>query len=140
MNRSPPVDGASSTVTAAVPETPSTVAVMVADPSATAVARPELLTVATLWADDRQENVLPEIVAPSASRAVAVNCCVPPAAASSAVAGVIVTDATVGSGSGSGSGSGPVPSSLPHAHHAALQMKRTVSARAERFGLDMGTT
>ena len=55
------------TVTAAVPLTPSVVAVMVADPLVTAVTKPEELTVATIWPDEDQVNVLPESVFPLAS-------------------------------------------------------------------------
>ena len=62
----------------AVPDTPSVVAVMVTDPLDTAVIKPEELTIAMFTSDDRQLNVLPEIVRPLASLALAVRPTVSP--------------------------------------------------------------
>jgi len=84
------------TVTAADPVTPSAVAVMVADPLATAVTRPLALTVATPGEEDDQENVLPEMTAPDADVAVAVSCAVWSLAVNVTDAGATDTDATVG--------------------------------------------
>jgi hypothetical protein len=92
-----PTAGGAVTVTAAVPLTPSAVAVIVADPAPTAVTSPVLLTVATAGALDVQTKVRPARSAPAASRATAASCCVPPTA-SEAVAGVTDTDAVVAGG------------------------------------------
>lgn len=66
------------TVTAAVPVTPSTVAEIVALPTATAVTTPLLLTVATAVFPELHITGRPVSVAPPASRALAVSCRVPP--------------------------------------------------------------
>jgi hypothetical protein len=82
------------TVTVAVPVTPSTVAVIVALPTAaTAVTTPVALTVATAVFPELQVTGRPVSVAPLASRALAVSCCVPPTA-TLAVAGDTLTAAT----------------------------------------------
>jgi hypothetical protein len=85
--------GTTVTVTAAVPVTPSTVAVIVALPTATAVTTPLLLTVATAVFPELHVTGRPVSVAPLASRALAVSCCVPPTA-TLAVAGDTLTAAT----------------------------------------------
>src|SRR5688500_6519700 len=81
------------TVTAAVPLFPSLVAVMVADPSAFAVASPDELTATTAALLLDQVTVRPDRVLPLASFSVAVSCCVPPTP-SVAEAGETVTVAT----------------------------------------------
>jgi hypothetical protein len=93
------------TVTAAVPLTPSAVAVIVADPAPTAVTRPVPLTVATAGALEVQVTSRPVRSAPLASRAVAVSCWVAPGA-SDAVGGVTVTEAVTG-------GAGTVTDAVP---------------------------
>jgi hypothetical protein len=69
---------AETTVTAADPLWPSLVAVMLADPAATAVTNPALFTVATSELSDSHDTTRPERVTPFASLAVAVACVVPP--------------------------------------------------------------
>jgi hypothetical protein len=81
------------TSTAAVPFTPSTVAVMVALPAATAVTTPSVLTVATAGALLAHVTWRPVSALPAASRALAVSCCVPPTT-SVVVTGDTVTAAT----------------------------------------------
>jgi hypothetical protein len=81
------------TVTLAVPDFPSLVAVIVALPAATAVASPVPDTVAAAVLLDAHVIVRPVSVFPDASFSVAVNCCVPPAC-SDADAGDSVTVAT----------------------------------------------
>ena len=62
------------TVSDALPVTPSVVAVMVVVPSPTIVINPvDESIVATLRSDDDQANCFPEIVAPEASKALAMN-------------------------------------------------------------------
>jgi hypothetical protein len=86
--------GTNVTVSVAVPVFPSLVAVMVAVPTATAVATPvALFTVAMLTLLVDQVTVRPVSMLPLESFGVAVNCCVPPMAIE-AVAGATVTDAT----------------------------------------------
>jgi hypothetical protein len=85
--------GSAETVTVAVPCTPSTVAVIVVLPTATAVASPVVLTVATAAFDVDQVTVRPVRLAPAASRAETDSCCVPPTSRL-AVAGVTCTEAT----------------------------------------------
>jgi hypothetical protein len=70
--------GSAETVTVAVPCTPSTVAVTVALPTATAVTSPAVLTVATAAFDVDHETARPVRLAPDPSRADADSCCVPP--------------------------------------------------------------
>ena len=70
--------GKADTITVAVPFTPSTVAVIVALPTATAVTSPVELTVATAGFAEDQLTERPVNVAPDASRADAVRDCVPP--------------------------------------------------------------
>lgn len=82
-------------VAAEVPETPSDVAVIVADPAATPVTSPLLETVATLGALLCQVTTRPVRTELPTSRTVAVNCCV----ASAAIVkddGATVTVATAG--------------------------------------------
>src|SRR5687767_1296738 len=81
------------TVMAALPLFPSLVAVIVADPSATAVTRPVALTVAAVSSLLVQLTTRPDSGAPFASRGVAVSCTVAPLA-TVASAGSIVTAAT----------------------------------------------
>jgi hypothetical protein len=69
---------AETTVTAADPLWPSLVAVMLADPAATAVTNPALFTVATSELSDSQDIARPDRVTPFASLAVAVAWVVPP--------------------------------------------------------------
>jgi hypothetical protein len=76
------------TVTPTLPFTPSTVAVIVAEPAATAVTRPVEETVAIFASDVDQVTVRPEITAPEASFAVADACVVCPT-----VSAVALTDA-----------------------------------------------
>jgi hypothetical protein len=85
--------GTTTTVSADVSALPSLVAIMDAEPAATPVATPELVTVATPVFVDVQEMTRPVNVPPAESRVVAVNEAVPPTAIL-AVAGVTVTDAT----------------------------------------------
>ena len=67
---------AAGTVMAAVAVLPSTVAVMVALPGATAVTTPALFTLATLDALLLHVTARPVSIVPAASRALAVSCCV----------------------------------------------------------------
>ena len=85
-------DGAE-TVTLAVPVLPSLVAVIVAEPVATAVTRPLLDTFATDALDEDQVIVRPPNAVPVESRGVAVNVIVSPVT-SAAVVGLIDTVAT----------------------------------------------
>ena len=66
--------GTGLTVSVAVPDFPSLVAVIVVVPTPTAVARPDEFTVAAAGLLDVQANVRPVTVFPCASLAVAVNC------------------------------------------------------------------
>jgi len=67
------------TVSAALPLTPLIVALIVADPAATAVASPPVLTVATDVLDDAHvADEVTSAVDPSLYVPVAVNCCVAP--------------------------------------------------------------
>jgi hypothetical protein len=75
----------------AEPDAPSATAVMVADPFASAVTRPDELTVAMLSSDDDQANILPTIVLSSASHALAVSCTVSPNETRVSLAGVTST-------------------------------------------------
>src|SRR2546427_11634054 len=81
------------TVMAAVPLFPSLVAVIVADPVATAVTSPFASTVATPGALVVQLIARPESGFPLASSGVAVSCWVPPTR-TVAAEGLTVTDAT----------------------------------------------
>src|SRR6266487_3748023 len=81
------------TVTAAVPLIPSLVAVIVAEPAATAVTRPLAFTVATAALLDVQVTVRPVSELPAASFSAATNVRVLPPKRL-AVAGLTVTDAT----------------------------------------------
>jgi len=81
------------TFTAAVPDFPSLVAVIVAEPAATAVTRPVELTVAFELSEVAQVTTRPGSAAPPASRVAAVNCRVSPTA-SVVVDGETVTLAT----------------------------------------------
>lgn len=87
--------GTSVTVIADVPLFPSLVAVMVAEPGATAVTRPDAETVAAAVALDDHVTVCPVSMLPPASRTVAVSCDVLPIL-SVAEVGEIDTDATAG--------------------------------------------
>jgi hypothetical protein len=78
---------------AAVPLIPSLVAVIVAEPTATPVTRPALLTLATLGLPLAQVTTRPLNGAPAASRGVADNCVVAPTC-TLAEAGVTVTELT----------------------------------------------
>ncbi len=86
--------GTAATVTLAVPSTPSTVAVTVTGPGATAVNRPVLSIVAMVPSLVAHVTARPVSAFPPASRGVAVNCCVPPAV-TVAVGGVTSTLATL---------------------------------------------
>ena len=66
------------TVIAEPPDLPPAVAEIVADPADAAVTKPVAFTVATLELLDDQLTVWPATTDPCASRARAVNCCVPP--------------------------------------------------------------
>src|SRR5207237_655083 len=94
MNTCPNCDvPGAATVIAAVPLCPSLVAVIVADPAATPVTSPLLLTVAAAVLLLCQVTVRPVSVLPFASLRVAVSCCVWPSF-SVADAGATVTEAT----------------------------------------------
>src|SRR6266511_2528064 len=83
------------TPSVADPDTPAVVAVIVAVPLASAVARPVAgSTVATPGANDVQLNAWPGTAFPFASRATAPNCCDSPSAPKAAVAGLTLTDET----------------------------------------------
>src|SRR5438093_1020980 len=81
------------TVTAAVPFFPSLVAVMVTAPGATPFTSPVADTVATAEALDTQVTARPESTLPAESFSVAASCTVAPTS-TTAVAGLITTDAT----------------------------------------------
>ena len=81
------------TVTTAVPDTPSLVAVMVAEPAATPVTTPDAETVAFVASDDVHVTVRPVSVAPPASFVVAASVAVAPTLIA-AVDGDTVTLAT----------------------------------------------
>src|SRR2546428_362119 len=85
--------GAGVTVIAAVPLSPSDVAVIVAEPVATAVTRPLAPTVATVTFELDHATARPVNGLPLASLGVAASCTVSPTA-TLAVAGVTATDAT----------------------------------------------
>jgi hypothetical protein len=70
--------GTGVTVTVAVPDTPSLVAVMVALPAPNPVTRPSPLTIATDTSPDVQLIALPANTFPAASFGVAVSCSVSP--------------------------------------------------------------
>ena len=90
--------GASVTVNAAVPDFPSTVAVIVVEPASTPVAKPDELMVATEVLLLVQAKVLPDIIVLSDVYAVALNCCVS-SSSIDADDGLTVTRATTGGGS-----------------------------------------
>jgi hypothetical protein len=85
--------GSGETVTAIVPGTPPTVAVIVTFPTATAVTRPVALTVATAGLELLHATVRPVSSAPVESRTVVASCWVLPGM-SAAVPGVTCTLAT----------------------------------------------
>jgi hypothetical protein len=104
---------------------------MMADPFATADTSPPVLTVAIFPSDDDKVNVLPEIVFPLASRALAVSCTVSPREESMGFSGVTTTEATAG-------GPFSVGVSLPQARTDMVDKARTRGAartpmRMERF-------
>jgi hypothetical protein len=90
-----------STVTLAVPEAVPLVAVIVDDPSSSAVTRPVELTVAAVWFDELQFTEAPLMMFPCPSRTVAESCWVAPAEVSVTVPGVTWTCAGWGLGVGS---------------------------------------
>ena len=117
-------DTSCSTVSVAVPVTPSAVAEMVAAPSLTAVASPVSgSTVATGLSPLVHANTMPGMGVPSASRASAVNCCVAPRLVSIAVAWVTtmvgvkggVVNSTVASSRNAAPSSVPVTVASPGA-------------------------
>src|SRR5206468_12763245 len=81
------------TVMTAVPLLPSLAAVIVAEPAATPVTKPALLTVATAGLLLAQVTTRPASEAPAESLVTAASCCVAPTAMVAEV-GVIVTEAT----------------------------------------------
>ena len=85
--------GVGATVIDALPDFPSLVAVMVAEPPATAVTRPLSFTVAFDTSDDDQVTTRPGIGSPVLESALAVSCCVLPGAMV-AVCGVTSTVTT----------------------------------------------
>lgn len=105
--------GTCATVTAAVPEAGSAVAVIVAVPLPVAVTRPEPSTAATAGALLDQLTVVPDITLPFWSRTSAVSCTVAPKAVRSVVAGVTVS---VVAREGSGETGSLPPSPQPTAH------------------------
>ena len=90
--------GGSVTVNVAVPDTPSTVALIVVEPASSPVANPDELMVATEALLLVHVNVLPDIIVLSESKAVALNCWVPPSSIDTDD-GLNVTRATTGGGS-----------------------------------------
>ena len=86
---------AGDTVIVAVPVLPSTVAVMVLDPAATAVTRPVLDTEATDGELDDQSTTRPSTIAPFTSRTVAAKSMAPPTVSEAGV-GAMLTDAIGG--------------------------------------------
>ena len=91
--------GTGVTVIVAVPVIPSTVAVIVALPAATAVTTPAALTVATAGVPLLHVTARPVSAFPAASRAPATRDCVPPTT-TLAEAGVTLTLATAAGGGG----------------------------------------
>jgi hypothetical protein len=91
------IPGGGRTVTLATADRPSTVAVMVVLPTATAVATPVALIVTTAALAELHVTGRPVSDVPSAARAEALKACVPPGS-SVAVAGVICTLATATGG------------------------------------------
>ena len=85
--------GTTLTVTAALPVTPSLVAVIVTAPAATPVTSPVDETVAVAGALDTQVIARPDSTAPAASFGLAASCTLAPTS-TSAVAGLITTEAT----------------------------------------------
>src|SRR5881628_2579995 len=83
------------TETAAIPETAPVVAVIVAAPFPTAVARPAGSTVATSPSDDVHVNVRPRTGRPFPSSGTALNCWLRPRALRVALAGLTSTDRTI---------------------------------------------
>ena len=86
------------TVNAAVPDLPSTVAVIVVEPASTPVAKPDELMVATEVLLLVQAKVLPDIIVLSEVKAVALNWWVPPSSIDTDD-GLTVTRSTTGGGS-----------------------------------------
>jgi len=120
--------GTAVTVTAAVPETPSVVAVIVAVPADFPVTTPDPLTVATAVLSLLHAMVCPPNVLPEASFGVAESVVVAPTRMD-AVAGVTATLATVGGARM------PVPSLPPHAAAARVRAERSATrARLARQG------
>lgn len=109
------------TVTAAAPDAPPVVAVIVAVPLPAAVTSPDPFTVATASSLDPHSNSAPATPCPFASNASALSCTVASSAASCAVAGATVT--AVGRGGSGGCGSVP-PSSHPLADRTAAAAAR----------------
>jgi hypothetical protein len=79
------------TVTLAVPDCPSTLAVMVAVPSATAVTSPSDDTVATDGSDELHDRLAPDTVPPVELFTVAESCPVSPTLSKDRLAGANVT-------------------------------------------------
>ena len=90
--------GASVTVSVAVPDLPSTVAVIVVDPASTPVAKPDELMVATEVLLLVQAKVLPDIIVLFEVKAVALNWWVRPSSIDTD-GGLTVTRSTTGGGS-----------------------------------------
>ena len=122
--------GSGATVIVAVPLIPSTVAVMVAVPAATAETVPVAETVATAGVLLLHVTARPVSDAPAASRAVAVSACTPPITRE-AVAGVTTTEATgtVVVGGPPPGFTGVVP---PPSEQAIMTASITVSIFAQR--------
>jgi hypothetical protein len=126
------------TSTLAVPAALSALAVMVTDPRAAAVTRPDELTVATLLLDEDQVNVLPGIGFPFASCALAESCNASPTYSSVALAGVTTTEATLGGGSVvSPQAASTSPTACQAAPHRARGQKLSVKG-AERKPRSLG--
>ena len=107
------------TVRLALPDRPSLVAVMVAEPGATAVTSPELETVATADDDVDHSTTRPVSAVPLASRTAAVACVVAPAC-SDEEGRVTLTDATA-AGVGEGGVGLPEPPPFPLPPQAATR-------------------
>ena len=93
--------GGSVTLKVAVPDLPSTSAVIVVDPASLAEAKPELLMVATVVLLLVQVKVLPDISSPPDVRAFAVNCCVSPSSIEGDDGDTVTRSTTGGGGGGS---------------------------------------
>ena len=126
--------GARAIAIGALPDFPSLVAVMVADPAAIADTTPALFTEAIAGADDDQSTVRPVSIAPTPERSSAVAVAVEPTVI---CAGDIVT-VTVATPAFAGGGVGAVLPSPPPPPHAVITaiITTAIATRCIRLSVD----